>query len=258
MRMLLVIGVLPLLIPLHVCQQEETPKIITYPERGVLLTRTGTLVAINDFKILTAIVQLEPLTLGDAAKELVCYDELLPVKNSFSNKVGELKDTVNAVFTAQRILSTAEIIRLVNETTYPNQGLGRSKRFIAAGPYAMAGAGIVTAFVSLGISSANRIEINKLNSYITEHEEDITLMQQQLSQQMATTDLIMDTHKEILGIVRQLSINVSTIQQQIKCLNKYIQFVPWKESLLNELQNVLQYPLQGLRAGRPLSFNPPL
>ena len=246
MRMLLVIGVLPLLIPLHVCQQEETPKIITYPERGVLLTRTGTLVAINDFKILTAIVQLEPLTLGDAAKELVCYDELLPVKNSFSNKVGQLKDTVNAVFTAQRILSTAEIIRLVNETTYPNQGLGRSKRFIAAGPYAMAGAGIVTAFVSLGISSANRIEINKLNSYITEHEED-----------MATTDLIMDTHKEILGIVRQLSINVSTIQQQINCLNKYIQFVQWKESLLNELQNVLQYPLQGLRAG-PLSLNPPL
>ena len=201
----------------------DTPKIIAFPNRGVLLTRQGTLISTNDYEILTAVIQLQNLTFGNQRRDLLCYELLLPVKQPFDEQLSKLRATVEAVFTSERILTTSEILRLVNERKETNT-THIQKRLVAAGAYVMAGAALGTALVSFGLATANTAEISKITAYLEEHEQDILTLQQQILHQIDTTDVIIDTQKETLGIVRQMSINLAKIQNEIQCIHKYIQF----------------------------------
>ena len=239
--------------------EQDTSQYVVMPNRGILLERYGTIFSHPQMNIMTAVITLDKLDHNDTCGSF----NLQSVVDNFNNQMKKYDKMTTAVFEAQSIFTSQEVCSILRgkhrENDFCTQTkYNRQKRFVAAGAYVMAGAALGVATAAAGMAANNMIEIEKIQNYIKQHEQDIGQLQQTLQNTRLKQDTIIDTQNSLLGYIQEMTININKLKQQMECMTLFIYFQSWANELRREVENVLQFIFLGQTYGRlnPKLINP--
>ncbi|KAL5258186.1 hypothetical protein ACHWQZ_G012973 [Mnemiopsis leidyi] len=246
---------------------------VVIPNLGLQFTREGTIFAHPQINLMTAIVTLNPLAYPNTQENRICREALWSVERKFNSTMQKYKEITEAIFEAKNIFTTDEICQIfetnftrTNEhfqsvcPNYKQPAGSKHKRFVGLGAYVAAGAAVATATAALGLSTHNKVEINKIKNYLEAQEEQIFELQQQFKKTQGQLDVVLDTQNSILGYLNEMTVQMDDLNSKVDCMFKHFTYLQWAEELKGEVENLLQFIFAGNTYGRltPSLINPTL
>ena len=110
------------------------------------------------------------------------------VDQKFNKTMERYREITYAIFQAKNMFTSAEICTIFERPNRPeicqihgmsnqSNALGREKRFVGIGAYAVAGTAIVIGTTALGLAGYNTHEIERINKYLIDQEQMILELQ---------------------------------------------------------------------------------
>ena len=248
----------------QVIRVDSASEYVAIPGRGIVFSRKGTVLSQMQQNVMTAIVTLNPPEfLWNSEVVLPCGTMLMPVLADFEEHIKRYKTMTEAIFQAKHIFTTEEISNIVqkgNSSAHAGNGksLKRDKRLIALGAYALAGSALALSLTSMGMSTANMIEIDKINNYVKNNEDLILQLQADLLVKQKRSEVIIDTQHSILGYLQNITIAVNDINEHVKCVQRLVTFSITLTELRSKIENLIQFIFLGKTHGQlnPLLIDP--
>ena len=235
---------------------DASTEYMVIPNKGLLFERTGTIFSYPQMNLLTVVVSLDNIDIEKLAVEqnqTRCLSYFRATSLKFKNRVNHYRKITEAIFQAKNIFTTDEICNIFeNVENFDNVcPQKRSKRFVAAaGAYVLAGASLAVATAAAGLAAANKAEINRINSYISEHEDSIASLQESLRLREETLDFVINTQETLLGYVKQMATKMDDLKEVFSCMHKDYIYYQWTVDTINEIENLLQFIFLGQTYGR--------
>ena len=162
-----------------------------------------------------------------------------------------------AIFEAQAIFRDDDVCRLLNSTSgncqYVNRTLttsGHHRYKRAFGSYILAGAALGLASASMAFATANRVDEEKLKSYVEANQDQIEKFEKRILLLENRNEVLQDTQNSLLGYVEDLTETVESIAKAVNCHQKIAKMQRWAAHQDRALADLLQFVLQGQTYGR--------
>ena len=234
---------------------------IVIPNRGLVFEREGTIFAHPQMKLMTAIITLDRLTYNNNFENDFCKRELNMVDQKFNKTMERYREITYAIFQAKNMFTSAEICTIFERPNRPeicqihgmsnqSNALGREKRFVGIGAYAVAGTAIVIGTTALGLAGYNTHEIERINKYLIDQEQMILELQTQFKLTTNKLDVVLDTQNSVLSYIEEMTVKIEDIRSNVECWAKYFTYMQWANELISEVEKLLQFVFQGQTYGR--------
>lgn len=214
---------------------------IAIPERGLLLERTGTLISHADYNIASVLIKLPKLPLPDISAQ--CNATIVDIWMDYGDALDKLKHIADTIFLAESQLTSDDIcntFQLKNCNTISK----KHKRFIASV------AAAATAASALAVAEQNRAQIQKIKKHLSQVDEEVTSIKQELVNQKYKIEVLTDATKTLFGFVHEFERKVDIMTAQINCLLYASQYRHLAYKSLDKVKNAIQFILNGQTTGR--------
>ena len=238
---------------------DAATEFVVYENRGVTFRRTGTIFSHPQMNLMSAVITLNPLKHRRTHENVICRESLWNVERRFNATMQKYKNITDAIFQSKTIFSTGEVCQIFDyDNDYTNSKIcpnykatsSKNKRFASLGAYALGGAAMATATSALGLATANRVDLEKVENYLEEQEESIFAVQQQMIATDNSLDIVLDTQKSILGYIQQMSTKIDDLNSKVDCFFKHFSYLHWADELQAEVENLLQFVFTGQLHGK--------
>ena len=214
---------------------------VALPERGMLLERTGTLIIHPNFDLLSIVISLDkPQGVKDTD---TCAKFLSDVDKRITEKIKKYHDMTDAIFNAREKLSDGKICTLLKHKNCDTLNSRKRRFFLGA-------AALATATTALGLGIANKVQIEKIENHVALNDEKIHDIQTQLQQQRDNNEELVAHQNQIYAYIVQLEKKLEHLQSTADCVAQYTYYSMWANDVLSEVENLLQFILEGKTFGR--------
>ena len=244
----------PLELPKHIKQGKAQYNIIE--QRGMAMERRGTLISYNSIDLMSVIIKIPPLSQTNITAN--CSQYLDNIDKAYKSSMSRYNKLIIHLLQPTIKISNYKICKLIRGTEgnchrYKKQintayiPKIRHKRFVAG--EIMAAAALSISATALGLGIANRVQLDKLESYIGTIAEDVKTIADQLKTTNDRQDQILDAQHNILGYIADIRQDIDDIHDMLECTRLEIHYQQWFNEIIAKLEDILIYPLQGKLSG---------
>ena len=236
---------------------DASTEYVVVPNRGLLFQRTGTIFSHPQMNLMMAVITLEPLRYEQTPENRICREALWAIERKFNATMDKYHNITQAIFQSKNIFTTEEICEIFDDqnnhpSVCPNFSAAnhKEKRFASVGAYALAGTAMAAAVAAVGVSTSNKIELDKVKKILNEQEDSIKELQDQLKHTNNKLEVVLDTQRSVLGYIEQMSSRVDVLNSKVDCMHKHFSYLHWSLELQAEVENLLQFVFKGNLQGK--------
>ena len=225
-------------------------------QRGLAMERRGTLISYDSTELMSVIIRLPPLTSANISTN--CSELLAPIDKAYQKAKQRYHNLLTNLLQPTIKVNEIKLCKLVGKSpckrTKKVSGR-RNKRFVAE---AMAASALAVSATALGLGIDNRIQLDKLEDYLSTVAEDVKTISTELQSTNNRQAKILNHQKNILGYIADIREDIDTLYEMIECTRLETHYIQWYEEILQKLRDILVYPLQGTLSGnlRPSILSP--
>lgn len=216
---------------------------VAVEKRGVIMEKTGTMIAYDSLNLMSVVIKVNSIdhTLNDS-----CTDILQQVKVRYQQRIDNLRDITGNILDARDKLTTNNLCLLAYNKNCSDVDIEnnhkRKKRFAGV---AIASAALGVAGTALGLSISNKLQIEKINSYLKLTNTKIDKVVDQLTSTNDRQAAIIDSQARIIGYIKSINERLDTLLTISDCWGRYIYYSTWANNVLYQVESLLTFVLKG-------------